>query len=447
MSNGYAIAGVSEVLRGLLAQEIAVRVNDANVNMIAPDLILADGNGNQGPQLNLFFYRVTPNLGWQNEQLPSLDARGDRRLTNPPLALNLHYLLTAYANERLQAEILLGWGMHALHRRPVLSREMIVELLGPLENLGTSGLAEQAEYIRVTPEYFSTEELSKLWTAVQSHYRPTVAYVATVVLIQATDPTRTPLPVLTIGPRERSDPALQPDPAEPPRMRERGVVVEADVAPQSPTIERVEFPVENPADEEASVVNPAVELGGTVFIHGHHLDGTTVSVRLEHPLLDPITLTTAETSTATRVEVQIPEAPADWVAGIYQLTVLITRPDPDQPGATLERETNTVPLILAPAVEDLAAVRAGTRVTVTLTVSPHVRREQGVSVILGTAEAPAEPFPGETAEELAFVFENFTAAGQMPVRIRVNGVDSLLIDPEAKPPAFREDRLIEVPSP
>ena len=40
-----------------------------------------------------------------------------------------------------------------------------------------------------------TEEVSKLWSAFQSRYRPSAPYVASVVLIEAKRPTRAPLPV------------------------------------------------------------------------------------------------------------------------------------------------------------------------------------------------------------------------------------------------------------
>ena len=43
-----------------------------------------------------------------------------RRTTNAPLALDLHYLLTAYARTDAAAEILLGYAMHLLHETPVL---------------------------------------------------------------------------------------------------------------------------------------------------------------------------------------------------------------------------------------------------------------------------------------------------------------------------------------
>ena len=53
---------------------------------------------------------------------PRATRRG-QRITNPPLALDLHYLLTAYGIAELQAEVLLGYGMQLLHEHPVLGRE------------------------------------------------------------------------------------------------------------------------------------------------------------------------------------------------------------------------------------------------------------------------------------------------------------------------------------
>ena len=58
-----------------------------------------------------------------------------------------------------------------------------------------SDLAEQVESIRITPQVLSTEEISKLWTAIQSHYRPTAAYQASVVLIESRRSRRAALPV------------------------------------------------------------------------------------------------------------------------------------------------------------------------------------------------------------------------------------------------------------
>ena len=82
-------------------------------------------------------YRVAPNQGLWNAGLPSYSTNGDGQ-TNPPLALNLHYLLTAYGTADFEAEILLGYAMHILHERPVLDRAAIrraldTEPAGPVD--------------------------------------------------------------------------------------------------------------------------------------------------------------------------------------------------------------------------------------------------------------------------------------------------------------------------
>ena len=77
------------------------------------------------PQLNLFLYQVTPNQGWRNVGPAVRRRRRASRLTNPPLALDLHYLLTAYGAADFEAEILLGYGMQVLHEHPVLDRQAI----------------------------------------------------------------------------------------------------------------------------------------------------------------------------------------------------------------------------------------------------------------------------------------------------------------------------------
>ena len=65
---------------------------------------MVSSNGSENTQLNLFLHQVTPNSGWRNERLPSRDADGSR-LTNAPLGLDLHYLISAYGAEDLHAEI------------------------------------------------------------------------------------------------------------------------------------------------------------------------------------------------------------------------------------------------------------------------------------------------------------------------------------------------------
>ena len=207
MSNALGIAAVSAVLRDLLNNGlIDASVGDVTVSAQSPDKVKLDGD--ETSQLNLFLYRVTPNQGWRNVGLPSVDSAGTSRLSNPPLALDLHYLLSAYSDEELKGEVLLGYAMQALHETAVLTREVIRKhftvdptsvtgagLPSPLNTLIAGELADQVELIKLTPEAMSTEEISKLWTAFGARYRPTAAYQASVVLIEGRRTTRSAPPV------------------------------------------------------------------------------------------------------------------------------------------------------------------------------------------------------------------------------------------------------------
>lgn len=210
MSTALAIASVTHVLKdllnnGLIDQNVSgVIGGNVNVSALPPDRIDVSEAGQT--QLNLFMYRVTTNNGWSNLKEPERNSSG-ARISLQPLALNLHYLLTAYGASELHAEILLGYGMQLLHETPILDREAIrLSLLpasassgGGLPNnmraLAFSDLNNQPEQIKIVPEQINTEEISKLWTAFQAKYRPTAAYMVSVVLIESDKPVKSSLPV------------------------------------------------------------------------------------------------------------------------------------------------------------------------------------------------------------------------------------------------------------
>jgi len=111
MSNALAIAAVTAVLRdllqdGLIDHDITGTLGDVTVSVLSPAQALAAFTAGSG-QLNLFLYRITLNSGWRNYGLPSRSGRGDL-ISDPPLALDLHYLLTAYTDQDYLAELLLG---------------------------------------------------------------------------------------------------------------------------------------------------------------------------------------------------------------------------------------------------------------------------------------------------------------------------------------------------
>ncbi|MCB0838692.1 MAG: DUF4255 domain-containing protein [Bacteroidetes bacterium] len=197
MSSPLAIASVTIVLKNLLDSVKykldAMEEGNLSVTALPPDRIDVNSETNQ---LNIFMYQATANPGWRNQHLPAFNHQGSRT-NNPPLALDLHYLLCAYGASQLSHDILLGYGMQVLHEFPVLTPAIIQKSMNILPELGNngdetkeqkilsaSGLDQQIESIKISPENLSMEEISRLWTAFGAKYRPNATYKATVVLIQ-----------------------------------------------------------------------------------------------------------------------------------------------------------------------------------------------------------------------------------------------------------------------
>ncbi len=432
MGNALAIAAVTAVLKdllnnGLIDHNITGAVGgNVTVSALPPDRVFAPG-AQEGNQLNLFLYQVAPNVGWRNVGLPSRDERGGR-LTNPPLALDLHYLLTAYGAEDLHAEVLLGYAMQLLHETPVLTRQSIRTALQPspvngsilspaLQALSASELADQVEQIKIVATTLNSEEMSKLWTALQARYRPTAAYHVSVVMIESQRPVKSALPILTIGP-------VDPVTHEP-----RGPVAVANLEPQFPTLSSV-----TPPQQRVSV-----QLGDILVVQGHKLDGTNLAVRLTTPRLNqPVELPITSGNTATRLEIVIPNTPATLPAGLYSLALLVQRP-----GETFRRTTNELTLALAPqimtALPATFARDGSGDATITLSVQPEVQPMQRVALLVGDLEIVAQPRTSQTAT-VSFVIRG-AIPGTYLVRLRVDGVDSVVVNRMVTPPEFFNHRV------
>jgi hypothetical protein len=418
VSNALAIAAVTYVLRNHLAHAwSAASAMTGSVDFTAMPPSRVKTGDMEKPQINLFLYHVAPNPGWRNVGLPSRSARGERE-TNPPLALDLHFLLSAYGTGDLEAEILLGHAMQALHETPVLGREGIRDaLLAVPVGAGTTGgtnpastpaekalvksdLAEQIEQIRITPQPLNTEEISKLWSAFHAPYRPSTAYQVSVVLIERTDAVRSPLPVLTIGPVVRG--------------RERGVTVVAGPLPI--LVEAV------PPNRQ-----PAVRLGDDLTLRGHRLGGVSpgdeMSVRFTHARTQRTVDVPASATTATDMTVRIPPDPDHWQAGLYTVAAVLRR-------AGQERTSNELPLAVAPLlVTPLATpTRTGDVVTFAVRVTPNVWEGQRVSLLVGDREIPGEPVTVATTSGLTFTAPRADLpGGSQFLRVRVDGIESLLL--------------------
>jgi hypothetical protein len=199
MAGALALAAVTALLKQALENALAAAGvtsqlgADAVVSALPPDRIA--GGEEERPRLNLFLYLATPHVG-----LPATH-RKDR---GAALVLDLHYLLTAYGAQDLQAEVLLGHALRTFHDTPVLEREQIESGLlslsrgrdrrvvaAPLAALGAARIGADLDRLVIEAEFMNVDAISKLWSALQTRYRPSACYkVAAVFIDHAT--ARTP---------------------------------------------------------------------------------------------------------------------------------------------------------------------------------------------------------------------------------------------------------------
>jgi len=143
--------------------------------------------------INLFLYKLV-----ENAQLKNMDWLGDRlnsvRIKSSPLSLDLYYLLTPFSNQPEEAHKMLGKVMLIFHENPILNNihNSNFDADNPLhfkEDLATS-----FEKIKISLFPMDMEEMSKIWTMGDKHYKLSVAYHVSLVQLAPTVPAVPPGP-------------------------------------------------------------------------------------------------------------------------------------------------------------------------------------------------------------------------------------------------------------
>ncbi|MHB8595737.1 MAG: DUF4255 domain-containing protein [Ktedonobacteraceae bacterium] len=447
MSNALAIAAVTTSLVNLISTKIGADPalnlpSGIGVTTQPPDA--ANNDTNFTHQVNLFLYHAMPNAAWRNMPIP---ARGDS--AQPPLALNLYYMITAYAREQgdsgdIASHNLLGRAMRVLFDHPVLSSTDITFPGSDVEN--------QVDRIRITMQPLTIEELYRLWTGFQTQYRLSVSYEVSVILIESSRAVITPLPVLKLG------------------ATGRGVIVTPDIFPYpvlfSVQLANAVLPVSPGSFGGLNRANvpPIVLPGDQLVIQGHRLSSPQVNVSFASVAGTPAVSVGPDANTGDSITVTIPPDPTTdgkWPYGYYTLSVVITTPNaiPGQPPQV--QTTNALTFALAPQIDmntQPTATRDATtsEVTVTLNSVQQVLSTQDVSLLLDDLEVLPDPSvvrPAKT-KSLSFTGQNIPA-GNYLMRLRIDGVDSFPFvrtgypqqpfDPIKNPPVFDPNQRITIP--
>lgn len=406
MSTALGIAAVTATLRDLLNNGLLDRDGSDNVSVtvLPPDRVWTPPPADKSNSLNLFLYHVSPNQGYRNHLMPNRDSQGNR-ITNPPLALDLYYMLTAYGVEDFNAEILLGYGMQILHETSVLTKKHIEAALGGpgvdvdgtglpgnVNLLGNADLSNQVESIKLTPYNCSVDEAYKLWSAFQSPYRPSAYYMVTVLLIESTKPTRSTLPV-----KER---------------------VVATVPLLHPSITGVE-PLIVPFSAAPKLLlkgSGLKEAGASVFVGD---------------LSAPISAGASD----VQMEVTLPSA---LTAGPNQVRVVHRALMPDGTFRTSE-SSNSAPFVFAPRIRPkvgglevvVAVADSPLKGKITVKIDPPVGKDQRATLLLNPTSSAAEtlsflsPTRSADSDTIEFPVAGLTA-GNYLARVDIDGAQSPL---------------------
>jgi hypothetical protein len=390
-----AIAAVTATLRDLLTKGVG-----GTVNVRPLDRVLETDGSNQ---LNLFLYQVLPNAAWRNMDI-SAQVRPGETATSP-LALTLHYLLTAFSNDGIESHQMLGRAMGVLYDHCILDGDQIRN--ASQASVPGNDLDRQVEHVRITLQPMSLDELSKLWPGFQASYRLSVAYEVSVVLIESTRPAAAPLPVLTRSVRAFAD--LQPFPA-----------IESIVPPADPD---------------------RVRLGERLTIRGAHLGGAGVVRFTSARQPAPWELPPLGGTSDTQLQVQLPAdaaTAANQPAGVYSLSVVF------DVGTPTEHSTNTVPIMLAPSIQQVApAVAPRGSIAFTVTCAPQIWPEQRASLLIQGREFLADAHTTKTATP-SFGCAVDSPGNAVVVRLRVDGVDSVAIDRSGSTPKFDPTQTVRI---
>ena len=444
MSNALAIQVVTRGLIDFIQREVKRQHDDGGLPELTldpTDLPPTEVKPSGKNHVNLFLYHLAPNAAFRNGPMPGRGKPGE--IVPAPLALNLYYLITVYSVEAGEhAHHVLGRVMSALHLSSPLSRADLGKLIVGAGRAELSGLAEQMERIKITPVTLSPDEMSRLWSGFQTPYRLSVAYEASVVLIEATQPVVAPLPVLSRG---RTDPDG----------------FEADSGMTFPVLGAARFVFPPPPTTPVRQLDGG-RLGDVLIIAGQNLVDAERELTLlfEHPRFAarPV-LVPRDKITAKEVTFKIPEGEdAKWPAGIYVLRARLALPA-DRTFRT--QTTNAISFALIPAIKPVVRDDLGASRVLFVPCVPRIRAGQQASLLLSDVELPLGTFTEDAkalwvwfggpepavpdGEKLIDAVERIKkenarrGSAKYLIRLRVDGVDSLPFDPTTKALKYDEE--------
>ena len=164
MSAYTVISGVTKTLASFLNTATGVSVEFDK----SPAANISDA----APLIHLYLYRVEQNPFFTNNDW---SAPSPTVLQEPPIGLNLFYLITPYGNGELQIQMTLGEIIKVFHEDPIIPPSAF-----------DPSLADTTEELRVVQHPLPLDHMTDFWRSfAQKSYRLSITYQVSAVLIDS----------------------------------------------------------------------------------------------------------------------------------------------------------------------------------------------------------------------------------------------------------------------
>ncbi|MBD2440141.1 DUF4255 domain-containing protein [Nostoc sp. FACHB-110] len=412
MSNYLAIATVTATLQRTLQASVQVDVDGARVTTVRPDRL---NNATPEAGVNIYLYDILLNPAWRTADLRQRHSE-EKYTKRAKTGLDLYYLFSCYGNDvELEPHRLMGSIVRTLNSQSNITSEMIRETVADstFTFLADSNLAEQVEGISISSVDMDIEEISKIWSVFfQTPYALSIAYKASIVLIDSSDIPKKPLPVRNL---------------------------QRHITPYQPAIAQIKVVEElSKLWQTQYSATPLILANSTLLIQGSKLSANITQVRIGDMKITP------QAVTDKQITLDLSSVPIESLrAGIQTLQVL----HPQQ-----NVSSNVIPFLLRPTILDISVSNVHGRgnelrsAEVTVVVNLTIEKTQQVTLVL--TELSLTQFTGYSFEQTKNRRNNANSItfaihdclpGNYLVRFIVDGAESLLtVDTNSDSPTFEQ---------
>lgn len=142
---------------------------------------LAEDTDDFNTSVSLYLYRIII-----NEHIRNTPATRTGSGEQVPLSVDLHFMLSVWADSAAAEHSICAWVMSQLHQHPIMDVSSLTEEGGWLKE----------DVVHIIPAELSNEDLMRIWDAIAPYYRLSVSYIARVIRID-NDVSETGLPVVS----------------------------------------------------------------------------------------------------------------------------------------------------------------------------------------------------------------------------------------------------------